>query len=395
MDAETCILDHLNHSMSILSKFFYRLRAKTNRKKGMCLYRIAFKKTGGLAQTFIHYGQNRSRPMKYSISYNEYYIELWLMPKSEFFISQKSQIFLIDSFPQNTNSQGKLVNLTPKKKSFYSLPGPKNFLQGIKIKYYLESSGFSIGKLFNLNEDAFFCTDQIIGVADGIGSLRKEFGISSMDFAQELMSKCEEYSSMQIKQGRNLNCKEIIGKAYESLECGGSCTFLLAGIVGRQLNILNLGDCGMILLRFQDGLKIVMRTTAKFHRFNTPYQISRRFSERQMKGGIGKNIGKSDTVGDADEFLVSALPGDFIVAGSDGLWDNAYPEEIIKIIEQNKNCPVSKIAALVGKIAKIRSIGAKQAQFLTSPNSSTSRQLLTTGGKTDDITVIIARIQVS
>lgn len=394
MDTDSLIIGHLNKSMSILSRFFYKLNSNINKRKGRCLYRIAFKKTGGLTQTSIHITQSQAKLMKYSLTYKEYFIELWLLPKSEFFISQKTQLFLIDSFPQVLNSQGKLVNLTPQKKIFSAVQFLPKLLNTLTFEYYLESSGSTIGKFFHLNEDAYFCTDQLLGVADGIGSLKRDFGISSKDFSNELMRNCEKFAKIQLIQKKTLNCKEIVGKAYDSMENGGSCTFLLAGIVGRQLNVLNLGDCGAILLRYGDGCRIVMQTTAKIHKFNTPYQITKKFSQGQMAVGKGKDLINSDNVSDADEFMVAAMPGDYLIVGTDGLWDNIYPEEIQKIIDQYKNSPVSKIATLITKLAKIRSLGTKKTPFSANLHNYLPQTQTIMGGKIDDITVIVAQIQI-
>ena len=69
------------------------------------------------------------------------------------------------------------------------------FNKNISLKsngeYIFKTGGYSIGKSPNTNEDAYFCTDTVIGVADGIGSLQRAFGISSQEFSSELMAKCE------------------------------------------------------------------------------------------------------------------------------------------------------------------------------------------------------------
>jgi protein phosphatase PTC7 len=273
---------------------------------------------------------------------------------------------------------------------------PKIF-RSFNTNYYLDSSGCSVGKLFYLNEDAFFNNEYALGVADGIGSLKSEFGISSRDFSHELMVKCDQFSRIRAESlsKKLLTCKEIIKQAYNSLESGGSSTFLLAVLSGRQINILNLGDCGLILLRFDCSFKVVFQTTAKVHAFNTPYQLTRKFSLKQLTEGKTsvRNIDKSDDINDADEFVITTLPGDFVVMGSDGLWDNLYPNEIVKIFEQYRMEPVHKIATIITKIAKIRAIGISKTPFSNSLRVAYGKNNYV-GGKIDDITVVVAKVLV-
>ena len=235
-----------------------------------------------------------------------------------------------------------------------------------------------------------------MGVADGIGSLKTEFGISSRDFSQELMSKCDQLSRVHESNltSRLLNCKQIVNQAYNALESGGSSTFLLAVLSGRQMNILNLGDCGLILIRHDGSFKIVFQTSAKVHSFNTPYQLARRFSLKQLTEGTNsiKNIDKSDEISDADEFMITILPGDFLVMGSDGLWDNLYPSGVLKILEQYKKEPVHKIAEIITKIAKIRAIGIGRTPFSVLYKASGKGNYV--GGKIDDVTVVVAKVLV-
>ena len=399
MDADSSLLLYMNSCFIKLSRFFYRLNSKLHKGQNRRLYRITFKKTSGLAPTYLFLkieSKMVTKQMKFSIEFNEYYTEVWLSPRCEFNIIQKSQNFLVDSFPQIQNSEGKLVNMIPEPRTFKSFILSPKIFRSFNTKYFLDSSGCSVGKLFYLNEDAFFCNESALGVADGIGSLKTEFGISSRDFSHELMVKCDQYSRVRGENLQNhmLNCKEVIKQAYNSLESGGSSTFLLALLSGRQMNILNLGDCGLILIRNDGSFKIVFQTTAKVHSFNTPYQLTRRFSLKQLTEGNHsiKNIDKSDDINDSDEFMITTLPGDYVVMGSDGLWDNLYPTEILKILEQYKHEPVHKIAAIITKIAKIRAIGISKTPFSVLHKASGKGNYI--GGKIDDITVVVAKVLV-
>ena len=264
-------------------------------------------------------------------------------------------------------------------------------------QHIFESGGISMGKSEFLNEDAYFCNNRIIGVADGIGSLQKEFGISSKEFSTRLMENCEQLALSSefhtIKKAGKL--REIVSQAYNSIDCGGSSTFIIATLIKRQINILNLGDCGLILLRFDEAPKIIFQTTPKLHSFNTPYQISRRFSLNQLKSGNDccPQLNTSDNISDADEFLITIFPGDIAIMGSDGLLDNMDAEEILKITYLHRYEHPKFIAQAIAKIAREKAEGTNNTPFsLKYNNLKNNNNLGYRGGKIDDITVVVAKI---
>ena len=261
-----------------------------------------------------------------------------------------------------------------------------------------ESFGVSLGKIKDSNEDAFFCGQKVLGAADGIGSLKTHFGISSKEFSAELMTKCETViKSVLSLSDKKLNCKDIIKAAYELVESGGSSTFILASLTGRQINILNLGDCGVLLIRFEDSWKIVFQTSPQTHFFNTPYQLSKRFSPSQLKNNKtdAKNFGKSDKISDADNYVITTAPDDILVMGSDGLWDNLSPEEILEIFDKHKDYSVQSLTTIILKHAKQKSLGNQKTPFSSKYNNfDESNKDRYIGGKNDDITVVLAKIKV-
>jgi protein phosphatase PTC7 len=104
------------------------------------------------------------------------------------------------------------------------------------------------------------------------------------------------------------------------------------------------------------------------------------------------DFSKTDNINDADEYMITTLPGDIVVMGSDGLWDNLYPEEVLEIIEQYSSQPAQRLSSIITKIAKIKSAGNMQTPFSTSYNYFDKHQAKYIGGKPDDITVVIAKI---
>ena len=79
----------------------------------------------------------------------------------------------------------------------------------------------------------------------------------------------------------------------------------------------NLGDSGFRVVR---GGEVVFATPAQGHYFNCPYQL-----------GYEPLSEDTDVAEDADEFEFTVKPGDLVVAGSDGLFDNVFDDEIAAV----------------------------------------------------------------
>ncbi|WCJ30811.1 Protein phosphatase 2C family protein [Euphorbia peplus] len=102
--------------------------------------------------------------------------------------------------------------------------------------------------------------------------------------------------------------------------------------------------------------------------------------------------GSMDTPDDsAHEEEIDVEDGDIIVAGTDGLFDNVYPDDIEKILKLNKNTNPKKLAS---NLAKIALINAKDESYY-SPFAKAVEMMGSKhqGGKYDDITVVVAKIQ--
>eukprot|EP00746_Dinoflagellata_sp_MGD_P083639 gnl/MRDRNA2_/MRDRNA2_33275_c0_seq1.p1 gnl/MRDRNA2_/MRDRNA2_33275_c0~~gnl/MRDRNA2_/MRDRNA2_33275_c0_seq1.p1 ORF type:complete len:471 (+),score=91.01 gnl/MRDRNA2_/MRDRNA2_33275_c0_seq1:199-1413(+) len=98
----------------------------------------------------------------------------------------------------------------------------------------------------------------------------------------------------------------------------GAATLCVLEIDGTQLRAANLGDSGFRVIR--DG-EVVLASSALQYAFNTPYQLANEeFSDFQST-----KPEKSKT------YKLPVQPGDLIVAGSDGLFDNAFDTEIAKV----------------------------------------------------------------
>lgn len=167
-------------------------------------------------------------------------------------------------------------------------------------------------------------------------------------------------------------------KAYNDLEARGrkgSCTVCLALITGDgQLHVLNLGDSGLHVVR--DGLSLFC-TNEQQHYFNCPFQLG---------------MGSDDSPYDADYYIITDIAADdVLVLATDGVWDNVYEEDIMRLVIEGRRSP-RKIA---GHISRLSQRQGRDGSYMSPFAFSASQQGLSyTGGKLDDVTVVVARVTV-
>jgi serine/threonine protein phosphatase PrpC len=75
-------------------------------------------------------------------------------------------------------------------------------------------------------------------------------------------------------------------------------------------------------------------------------------------------------------------PDDTVILGSDGLFDNFFPEQIVEELQRDPAASVQQVAERLAAIAFQNSFSEEKA----TPWGAS-------GGKEDDITVIVARVK--
>lgn len=224
-----------------------------------------------------------------------------------------------------------------------------------------------------------------LAVADGVGGWT-EIGIDSGEYSRELCKNAARYVA---NRGAN-NPREIMRYAYDNSKATGTSTCCVLTIQDNVLRAANLGDSGFLVLRqTQQGLKFVMQSEEQQHDFNTPRQL-------------GTN--SLDMPHDAHRYELQLHPGDIVIAGTDGLFDNLSVDDIMheleKHIGQLRN-KASKLSAtdeetltkLADHIATTAYLVSKD-QNVTTPfsNSAAKYNIEHRGGKMDDITIIVAMV---
>lgn len=215
-------------------------------------------------------------------------------------------------------------------------------------------------------EDAYFINRTSLGVADGVGGWRNTEGANAKLYAEKLMM----YASLT----SHLTPLQSLQYAYKSVnDVIGSSTACVIKIVGNKLIFSNLGDSGFLLINSQN--QMVYKTKAQQHSFNYPYQL-----------GTGSDIQPHhSTTGE-----IQLYKGDIIIVGTDGLFDNLYDMDIVRIVNKYKY----ESTKIISEILAEKAVEYSKNQDYLSPFSKLAQEngQNIIGGKIDDVTVIVAKV---
>jgi protein phosphatase PTC7 len=224
-------------------------------------------------------------------------------------------------------------------------------------------------------EDAhFISTDEhVIGVADGVGGWA-DLGVDAGLYAKELMRN--SVSAIKDEPEGTIDPSRVLENAYTGTKARGSSTACIITLKNQGIHAVNLGDSGFVVVR--DG-RTVLRSPSQQHDFNFTYQL--------------ESGGGSDLPSSAQVFHFPVAPGDVIVAGTDGLFDNLYNNEISGVIVEalrvglEPQVAAQKIAALARQRATDKN---RQSPFAAAAQEAGYRYY---GGKLDDITVVVSYVK--
>jgi serine/threonine protein phosphatase PrpC len=121
----------------------------------------------------------------------------------------------------------------------------------------------------------------------------------------------------------------------------------------KDISIANLGDSGFVLIRFRNGEAYTFaRSKEQQHSFNIPFQLSilpgqKDIEQLELKGKVeevkclkkvlkNKNNLCQDVPDMADEYTIELQDGDIIISATDGVFDNLFTHEILKIVKDFK-----------------------------------------------------------
>ncbi|KAI8084842.1 phosphatase 2C-like domain-containing protein [Halteromyces radiatus] len=252
-----------------------------------------------------------------------------------------------------------------------------------------------------VGEDAYFLRHDSLSVADGVGGWINTKGAQSSLYSRKLMHhaylELERYDNIEdplFCEYEKANPLTILQKSYdetkeEAINEGviGSSTACLALLRDDELRVANLGDCGISIIRHNS---YVFRSEEQQHAFNFPYQLGTQSRDQPHHANV---------------FNVKVERGDIIIMASDGLFDNVFDRDILRMINEYNNHYGNNIpSSPLRRFANIQPQGIADMLASHAKHISESRQPVDTpfqrramsegipfhGGKSDDISVLVA-----
>jgi protein phosphatase PTC7 len=225
-------------------------------------------------------------------------------------------------------------------------------------------------------EDSFVVstpTNSTIAVADGVGGWSSK-GVNPRAFADEILTKTYKI----IKSGE-IDPKTAIKSAYPVLRCVGSATLCFGKMTEDGIfRVANIGDSGFMVIRRGE---ILIESAEQQHGFNYPYQL-----------GIGVNGEPhgADRPEDAEVYRMQLEKKDIIIMGTDGLFDNIWPQKILDYINSNALNPIDLSKGLATKAFEESKKDDNNIPFFHRAKEANKQFSSFKGGKEDDITVIVS-----
>lgn len=239
-----------------------------------------------------------------------------------------------------------------------------------------------------LGEDALFISPNACGVADGVGGWGAE-NIDSGVYSRSLMKNCQDIVHRQPDIIAGALLQQAAGEVGEGIF--GTCTacILTTDLAQSKAQVANLGDSRFVYLRkASPGWQVVGQTRDQTCGFNTPFQIG--------KYPPGSTAGKEFTANDADVYDIAPIQQhDLFVLATDGVFDNVFIKDMVQICnavdKQANSCPEQFVSLLAEQIGQ-HSLACAKKEVGETPFSKYAKdnQVLFSGGKMDDISVVVS-----
>jgi protein phosphatase PTC7 len=245
------------------------------------------------------------------------------------------------------------------------------------------------------------------GVADGVFMWRN-LGIDAGMFSRRLMGVAsevfgEDHENVEFTLESDADVQKTIGSPEHLLRASfeevtsegikGSTTACIATIDATRgvMRAANVGDSGFMLIRGDPGMReVAHRSPHQEHEFGRPFQL-----------------GHHDASDRPDDAMLTAFPlepGDIVVMGSDGLWDNLSESEILSVIEaqfrgtgyqRGMGCESRAVVSGAAGAVVSAAYAASMDKRRTTPYSLAATEnfdMVYSGGKKDDITAVVVNV---
>lgn len=196
-------------------------------------------------------------------------------------------------------------------------------------------------------QDAFFVSrlgaspgEVALGVADGVGGWM-DSGVDPADFSHAfcdyMAAAATAAAATMGGTGRPLTARQLMQKGYEAvchdpaIRAGGSTAVVGLLTANGVLEVANLGDSGFIILRLNG---VHASSEPQTHAFNTPYQLSVVPPSMLLRAAAFGGARLMDQPRDAEVTRHRLRHGDVVVFASDGLWDNLFNQDVLRIVSR-------------------------------------------------------------
>ncbi|KAH7034890.1 phosphatase 2C-like domain-containing protein [Microdochium trichocladiopsis] len=191
-------------------------------------------------------------------------------------------------------------------------------------------------------QDAFFISrlggssnSVALGIADGVGGW-EDSGVDPADFSHNF---CDYMASAAYEYRPTagtapLTPRALMQKGYDdvcndkSIPAGGSTACVAIASEDGRMEVANLGDSGFVHLRLN---AVHEYSDPQTHAFNTPYQLSVIPPSMLARAAAFGGAQLCDYPKDADVTSHSLKHGDIVILASDGVWDNLFNQDILRI----------------------------------------------------------------
>lgn len=240
---------------------------------------------------------------------------------------------------------------------FFSLPHPHKMKKG--------------------GEDANFVSSdyRVIAVADGVGGWN-DVGVDPGQYSKALMEGVKLYCAYNIdpepeKFSQIYDPMTIMDAGYKfASKIVGSSTCCVCVLDGLKLRVANLGDSGFAVIR--NG-KVIHYSDPQQHAFNFPYQLGTQ---------------SADLPEHSETFETTVEMGDYVIAATDGVFDNVSPATIATLIDASLTS--TQLAEKIGTHA--RTLAEKRTGDTPFSIMAQNHGYDFKGGKLDDITVVVGKV---
>lgn len=235
-----------------------------------------------------------------------------------------------------------------------------------------------------------------LGICDGVSGVHA-LGISPDELPRELLLSCRAKLQLDAQRGEADDgtwFTGLIKAAYDDTQAYGATTLLLAALRDSNLVTANLGDCALLLLRpcCSQPLKLrpVFKTEPMRYDSRRPVQVQR------LRGFKDENAHMV-----IQEVMVSTTPvqpGDILVVGSDGLFDNLRDQDIQLAIE--KFCAPSVVTPGLSPLPALEQLRCTAEVLVDLAIASVNLMHADTGeyasaNNADDTTALVAVVMAS